>query len=143
MEVLDCVGDQLHHDKDRELALFAALLLRRLRAIRRSALQDDAKWAGDPTSALELDVTYPLNDVLNEDMPLRYVYEGLDVVLAAVVFTPPACPVEAIASVLLVCTAGHARLRMHPASYRTDGGDGIEESSAAPWSVDRRSPSHQ
>jgi hypothetical protein len=78
VEVVDCVGDQLHHDKDRELALFAALLLRRLRAIRRSGLQDDAKWTGDPTSALELDVTYLLNDVLNEGKPPSYVYEGLD-----------------------------------------------------------------
>jgi hypothetical protein len=84
VEVVDCVGDQLHHDKDRELALFAALLLRRLRAIRRSALQDDAKWTGDPTSALELDVTYLLNDVLNEGKPPSYVYEGLDLVLAQI-----------------------------------------------------------
>jgi hypothetical protein len=81
VEVVDCVGDQLHHDKDRELALFAALLLRRLRSIRREALQDDAKWVGDPTSALEIDVTNLLNDVLNEGRPPRCVYEGLDLVL--------------------------------------------------------------
>jgi hypothetical protein len=84
VEVVDCVGHQLHHDKDRELALLAAILLRRLRAKRTTALQGDPKWSQDVSSGLELDVSYLLNDVVNNGGLPGYVYEGLDLVLAQI-----------------------------------------------------------
>jgi hypothetical protein len=84
VEVLDCVGDQLHYDKDRELPLLAALLLRRLRATRKASLQDDRKWSRDIPSGLERDVSELLNKGLDEGRRPSDIYEGLDLVLAQV-----------------------------------------------------------
>lgn len=84
VEVVDCIGDQLHHDNDRELALLSATLLRRLRATRKAALQADPKWGQDLSSGLEMGVSQLLNDVINEGRPANYVYEGLDFVIAQI-----------------------------------------------------------
>ena len=84
VEVVDCIGDQLHHDNDRELALLSATLLRRLRATRKAALQGDPKWGQDLSSGLEMGVSQLLNDVINEGRPANYVYQGLDFVIAQI-----------------------------------------------------------
>lgn len=84
VEVLDCVGHQLHHDSDPELALFAAIFLRRLRASRKAALESDPKWSQNPTSGLEFDVSQLLSDVINEGRPPSYSYEGIDLLITQV-----------------------------------------------------------
>jgi hypothetical protein len=84
VEALDCVGDQVHYDKDRELALLAALLLRRLRVTRKAALQGDSKWRRDICSGLERNVSELLNAVLDEGRRPSDIYAGLDGLLAQI-----------------------------------------------------------
>jgi hypothetical protein len=81
VEVVDCVGHQLHGAGDQQSALYAALLLRHLFSTRQPDLASDPRWSQGVTPSVVSVVAGKLNDAIDAR---GYAFAGLDQ-LAAVV----------------------------------------------------------
>ena len=75
VEVVDCVGHQLHGAGDRESALHAALLLRHILSVRQPELANDPRWSLGVSPSLVTEVARELNDPICSE---GYAFEGLD-----------------------------------------------------------------
>jgi hypothetical protein len=79
VEVADCVGHQLLGDGDRVSALYAALLLRHLFAVRQNDLANDIRWSQGSTPGVVNRAAEKLNVALNAmGQPTSYTFDGLD-----------------------------------------------------------------
>lgn len=79
VEALDCVGVQLLRSGDCECALYAGLLLDRIRTTNDAVFEGDLRWGQSGKRwTLERDLAGPLNKVLLPGRQPRYVFEGLD-----------------------------------------------------------------
>jgi len=81
VEVVDCVGHQLHGSGERQSALHAALLLRHLFSVRQRDLASDPRWSHGVSPSVVNEVARELNDAIDAK---GYVFEGLDQLTAVV-----------------------------------------------------------
>lgn len=78
VEVLDYIGDQLLRAADRESAIHAALLLRRLVDMNAAFFADSLHVRADQRSPFERDLGYAVNDLLLPGGKATWLFEGLE-----------------------------------------------------------------